>query len=387
MTRSFLVPIQLPADPTAALQAATKQYVDARVVASPAECGPRASLPTQARFGNTAESTKALGFFSAADGSVFTIAPTGVPFGWWEVVGGTPTQVGGIQNNLLYTQVWKFGQHPNLSNTPGIWLNGSDAAANVIINANTTTSALNAGSTVCLRIGNVNYVVLDNNAFQCARRVSLSGDTPGVDWSTANICIAPGTSGQQAKVAFQSPGVAPILRTAASLGENIGCVNSANSAYAPLWASAFTVNSTATAKRGIRSLRERDFVPVEHDAMSDEVSVPDVMSLRTVAFRPKVGALRIVPTGDGPVDANDRSSWEFDDQVGILGHEGQRERLGLIAEEVETVLPSAVSHDEDGNAMGIDYAQITVALLDHVQRLTEEVATLRYRITELEGTA
>ena len=29
MSRKFLTPVQLPADPTAALEAATKQYVDA----------------------------------------------------------------------------------------------------------------------------------------------------------------------------------------------------------------------------------------------------------------------------------------------------------------------------------------------------------------------
>lgn len=32
MSRKFLTPVQLPADPTAALEAATKQYVDGKVV-------------------------------------------------------------------------------------------------------------------------------------------------------------------------------------------------------------------------------------------------------------------------------------------------------------------------------------------------------------------
>lgn len=34
MSRKFLVPIVLPADPTAALEAAPKQYVDAQVAAT-----------------------------------------------------------------------------------------------------------------------------------------------------------------------------------------------------------------------------------------------------------------------------------------------------------------------------------------------------------------
>ena len=69
----------------------------------------------------------------------------------------------------------------------------------------------------------------------------------------------------------------------------------------------------------------------------------------------------------------------------LVGSEGHRERLGLVAEDVETVIPSAVSHGAEGNVVGIDYAQVTVALLAHVQRMTEEMATMRYRITELEA--
>jgi hypothetical protein len=34
VSRKFLVPLVLPADPTAALEAATKQYADARVLAA-----------------------------------------------------------------------------------------------------------------------------------------------------------------------------------------------------------------------------------------------------------------------------------------------------------------------------------------------------------------
>jgi hypothetical protein len=95
---------------------------------------------------------------------------------------------------------------------------------------------------------------------------------------------------------------------------------------------------------------------------------------------------RIVPT-DGHSYTADPATWRTEPEDGVLGHEGTRERLGLIAEEVETVIPSAVTHDRDGKTQAIDYAQVTVALLDHVQRLTDEVATLRYRISELEGTS
>jgi len=46
MSRKFLVPIQLPADPTAALEAATKQYVDGKVgAAAPSEVDIAAADP------------------------------------------------------------------------------------------------------------------------------------------------------------------------------------------------------------------------------------------------------------------------------------------------------------------------------------------------------
>lgn len=43
MSRSYLVPLVLPADPTAALEAATKQYVDAKIVGVPDASWPPSS--------------------------------------------------------------------------------------------------------------------------------------------------------------------------------------------------------------------------------------------------------------------------------------------------------------------------------------------------------
>lgn len=47
MTKKSLVPIQLPADPTTALQAATKQYVDSMIIiatSDPIAANPAAEL-------------------------------------------------------------------------------------------------------------------------------------------------------------------------------------------------------------------------------------------------------------------------------------------------------------------------------------------------------
>ena len=104
------------------------------------------------------------------------------------------------------------------------------------------------------------------------------------------------------------------------------------------------------------------------------------MALRPVAFRPKAPASHPVKNEQGEWEGGE--DWPLDSW---WGHEGHRERLGLVAEDVETVIPSAVSHGAEGNVVGIDYAQVTVALLAHVQRMTEEMATMRYRIAELEA--
>jgi hypothetical protein len=58
-----------------------------------------------------------------------------------------------------------------------------------------------------------------------------------------------------------------------------------------------------------------------------------------------------------------------------------REELGLIAQEVQTVLPQAVKLIEtnlgDEPRLAIDYAQITAALINAVKELAAEVASLK----------
>jgi len=205
--------------------------------------------------------------------------------------------------------------------------------------------------------------------------ITSSYHPPDYNWPNGHFLAYPTLDGnQQARLVLHSPGVAPQVVAAGANGERVKITNSALSGYAPVAASAFETNSTITAKRDVRSLRERVAPIVVRDPWDDVVAVPDVMSLRPVAFRPKVPALRIVPL-DGD-DEYTPERWQHAPQIGILGHEGIRERLGMIAEEVEKVLPSAVSHDIDGNCMGIDYAQVTVALLDHVQQLTKRIEML-----------
>jgi hypothetical protein len=147
-----------------------------------------------------------------------------------------------------------------------------------------------------------------------------------------------------------------------------------NGSHTPVGGERFDTLSTITHKRGVRPLRpERERITVDLDPAVDELAEPDIMSLRPVAFRYKRPAQRI------PLGSDVGEDWPADE---IIGAESRRERLGLIGEEVQHVIPSAVSHDSEGNVMGIDYAQVTVALLDHVQRLTDEVGMLRAALAQ-----
>jgi hypothetical protein len=212
-----------------------------------------------------------------------------------------------------------------------------------------------------------------SSAIYCAYVQSLNGvngKTPFYgNWQYAGIISNP-QFGSQAHVAMALDSYAACSwRIAHGRGEQLDAVNWDSSAFVPIASLRHDTMSTITMKRDVRALRpERERSAVRLDPEADTVETLDVMALRPVAFRYKTPAQHL----DGT---------EFE---GILGAESKRERLGLIAEETQHVIPSAVTHTEDGDAMGIDYSQITVALLDHVQRLTDEIATLRYRITELE---
>lgn len=60
--------------------------------------------------------------------------------------------------------------------------------------------------------------------------------------------------------------------------------------------------------------------------------------------------------------------------------------LGLIAEELDDVgLGAFVYHDEDGNAEGIEYGMLTVALLSIARAQRDELGDVKRRLDALEG--
>lgn len=225
------------------------------------------------------------------------------------------------------------------------------------------------------------WVTIASAVQAVAMAVQSNYDSLANDWSAAHfVAYSPNAT---ARISFSGTAgggsyVSPQMRVNGASGTQIDVVNEAESAFAAISASAFPIGSSISTKRDVRSLSEDVAHPAATaDPASDVMPTIDVMALRPVVFRPNVGISAVVPADpDVAIDINDPTTWTYAPAEGIIGAEGDRERLGLIAEEVQSVIPSAVTHDIDGNAKGVDYAQVTAALLDHVQRLTERIAVL-----------
>jgi hypothetical protein len=346
-------------------------YAPAGTVVPPAQAGPRsAPWPTMARFGHVSGS-QGNGFIMTSDGIAEINIPPGKNIQFYN---STPVLLANFATAFSSVNSWNFGTHP-YHGLLGFWHTGAGDNDYVILKRAADT-LINGGSLVEIRVGNVARLVLSSSSSNVKSdyRYETNWNGGNNTWGEAGIlsnCTGSGTN--QSRIAFNSPGVAPQLRAIATDGEAVHCVNNQANGWSPLAASGFSTMSTQTIKKDIRTLRpERERIVVQHPVDSDTVPTPDIMALRPIVFRPRDETI-----------SNDTVTEE--PRTGVLGREERRERLGLIAEEVQHVIPSAVNHNIHDDALGIDYAQVTVALLDHVQRLTDEVATLRYRIAELEN--
>ncbi len=347
----------------------------AGTVGAPAYVGPRKDYAPDAAFAHLSMAND-IGFFARPPGYLYANLPAN---GWF--------QINDVTGVLAYFKAgfselngWSIGNHPVAPAYAGLWRTGATAIESYTLLSRAQETLLNVpgGGMLEFRIGNVNKLRVSPTSLW-ANQVQLSvlKSVTSLSWADAQVlseCESGG--GYSARVCLHQY-YAPQIRVGQGWGEVFQFVNESGAAFVPLHGSAFVVGSALATKHDVRTLRpQRERIVVHHDPFVDEVPDVDVMALRPVVFRRNGGPPNHVEHGKDPIpDALDSS----------FGIQATRERLGLIADEVQHVIPSAVSYDTDRQPMGIDYAQITVALLDHVQRLTDEVATLRYRIAELEG--
>jgi hypothetical protein len=55
----------------------------------------------------------------------------------------------------------------------------------------------------------------------------------------------------------------------------------------------------------------------------------------------------------------------------------RKDEIGLIAEEVNKVIPNLVSKDDQGNPLGIQYTKLTAYLVEAIKSLKAEIDELK----------
>ena len=60
----------------------------------------------------------------------------------------------------------------------------------------------------------------------------------------------------------------------------------------------------------------------------------------------------------------------------------KQQDIGLIAEEVDKVLPVIVKHNDKNEAEGLDYSKLTVILINAVKELSAEVKELKKKLKD-----
>ena len=59
---------------------------------------------------------------------------------------------------------------------------------------------------------------------------------------------------------------------------------------------------------------------------------------------------------------------------------GGKNSYGLIAEDVDKILPNLVSHDPDGKAKGIQYTKMTAVLLEAIKEQQVQIDELKAKL-------
>ena len=176
--------------------------------------------------------------------------------------------------------------------------------------------------------------------------------------------------------------------------------------FIPILASAFTVSSTEQVKKRIRTGRTERGVLDYAIPGPREMAFTQHTKLRPVLFDDlEQEELHEWQGCDEHDDREDCAAADCDGfgNVLLVEHhcddydcfgtserpcwfvEQHIDRPGLIAEEVLEIYPKAVSRDKYGNIEGIDYAVVTVELINTLQHVVEERAELVSRIEALEA--
>lgn len=195
--------------------------------------------------------------------------------------------------------------------------------------------------------GTRNFFVFDNTAGAHRLRLDPEGHWriykdnavgSGASWDKAHLALVDESGDHVANLALvDGEGGGVQLLWSSANGSVLSVVNANNDGYAAVWGGAYTNQSTRDSKTDIRTL--------ESDG--------DVIDrLRPVVFK-----------------------WK--------NHSQNRDRLGLIAEEVDDVLPEIVDYVDD-KPIGLQYDGVIPLLLAEVQQLRRRLANVEARLASKE---
>jgi hypothetical protein len=187
------------------------------------------------------------------------------------------------------------------------------------------------------------------------------------------------SGGATTGVAFHIAGrMAPVIRAWTGEGTGLDVGNFNGTGYEYIGASSFPVRSSERYKKNIAAQPDEEIIP---NSLS-------LLSCRTVKFDDNY---------DSGYWDEDEQTWksydvcdcpDCEDCQAVKNSTLQSKhfnRRGMIAEELAEVCPQAVHVDAEGIPNGIDYAVLTVELLDTVKLLVLQCENQERRIAELEA--
>lgn len=224
-----------------------------------------------------------------------------------------------------------------------------------------------------------------------AEKRNQSGGFANVGLIVRNGGVLPNSDGSQAGLSFHVGefGVATTLKVVGPNGDAIEVRNSADTAFSPVKASAFLVNSALSSKTDVRSL--------------DNSALEKILRLNPVRFKRPMSTICSwckgtgqVVTDDGPsVEDDDTPRYKIGDECPVCkGKSGVPRRseqakkyedsdfIGLIAGEAASEVPELASWTETENGIeadAIDYAAVVALLVKATQQVESRLSALEHK--------
>jgi len=235
-----------------------------------------------------------------------------------------------------------------------------------------TIATNNSGSTASVFDSNATTV----NAFGAGTSVTIGATTGTLNLRNTTITAANATTlnlnGTSPSIATSSTGTGSVFNTNIGTGNLFGSATTVNLGAG---ASTITIGASSSGTATIRlttastTTSTGALVVAGGLGVAGQVTAATLVETSSIAFKQNVN-----PITDALDSVLQLVGVTYDRKDGSRTNEA-----GLIAEEVNKILPDLVSKDKDGNAYGIQYTKLTAYLIEAVKTLKQEVDFLKNR--------